>query len=223
MGKPSKISASMMCANAFALSEGLQRLEDGGVEYLHMDVMDGHFVPNLGMSIDTMKSIRRRTTIPFDFHIMAFEPDSIVPLLEPCEGDIVTIHVESTAQIQRTIERTRRFGCKVFAALNPATSLMALDELVHYVDGVNLMMVNPGFAGQRMSEPCIDKARRLRGFLEERGRGGIDVEVDGNISVEKAHLLRGLGADIFVVGTSSIFVGDSISPEAISALRAAIA
>lgn len=217
-----KISASMMCANPLRLAEIIKVLGESGVEYLHQDVMDGHFVPNLGMSIDYMRLMRQNTSIPFDFHVMALEPDNIIPLLEPQKGDIVSIHYESTFQVQRTLERTRRYGCKVFVAINPATSLSVLDEIIHYVDGVNLLMVNPGFAGQKAVASCFDKAKRLRHFLTCNKCTDIEWEVDGNVSLENARFLRELGATLFVAGTSSIFNGSFLRQGAIEALRDAI-
>lgn len=217
-----KISASMMCANPFKLAEIIATLEDSGVEYLHQDVMDGHFVPNLGMSIDHMRFMRENTRIPFDFHVMALEPDNIIPLLEPRPGDIVSIHYESTFQVQRTLERTRRYGCKVFIAINPATSLSVLDEIIHYVDGINLLMVNPGFAGQKAVDSCFDKAQRLQKLIDKRRNGNIEWEVDGNITMGNAKRLRDLGASLFVAGTSSIFNEVSVSQEAINSLKEVI-
>lgn len=224
MNSTGKISASMMCANPFRLAEIIHTLENEGVEYLHQDVMDGHFVPNLGMSIDHMRFMRANTSIPFDFHVMALEPDNVIPLLEPRPGDIVSIHYESTFQVQRTLERTRKFGCKVFVAINPATSLYVLDEIIHYVDGINLLMVNPGFAGQPAVASCFDKASRLQRFIAEKGRANdITLEVDGNITLNSAQTLRGYGASLFVAGTSSIFDSEALRPNAIAHLRSAIA
>lgn len=214
-----KISASMMCANPFYLAQSIKALEAGKVEYLHQDVMDGKFVPNLGMSIDHMRFMRKSTAIPFDFHVMTLEPDNIIPLLEPRPGDIVSIHYESTFQVQRTLENARRYGCKVFVAINPSTSLSVLDELVYYVDGINLLMVNPGFAGQKAVDSCFHKARRLRDFLARHERADIAWEVDGNISASNARLLRKLGANIFVCGTSSIFIGGVVDENAIGEMR----
>lgn len=222
MNEAGKISASMMCANPFKLAEIMRDLELGGVSYLHQDIMDGRFVPNLGISLDHLKFMRRNTKIPFDFHVMTVEPDNIVPLLEPREGDIVSIHYESTFQVQRTLETVRRFGCKVFVAINPATSLSVLDEVVQYVDGINLLMVNPGFAGQKAVASCFRKAERLQRFICACGRGGIEVEVDGNVTVENARLLRRCGATVFVAGTSSLFGEAGIKAGSVAAMKAAI-
>lgn len=221
--RPSKISASMMCAHPFHLAESIHRLEEGHVEYLHQDVMDGKFVPNLGMSLDHMKFLRKSTKIPFDFHLMTLDPDSIIPILEPREGDILTIHYESTFQVQRTLENARKYGSKVFVAINPATSLSALDEVVHYVDGINLLMVNPGFAGQKVVASCFDKAGRLATFLKARNRESIDWEVDGNITFENARKLKSLGANIFVAGTSSVFRNNIVDSVSLDDLRKSIA
>ena len=217
-----KISASMMCANPFKVAQIMKTLERGKVEYLHQDVMDGKFVPNLGMSLDHMKFVRRSTSIPFDFHVMTLEPDYIVPLLEPRKDDIVSIHYESTFQVQRTLENVRKFGCKVFIAINPATSLSALEEVVQYVDGINLLMVNPGFAGQKAVASTFDKAARLSQMLKEKHLEHIELEVDGNITFDHAATLRKLGASIFVAGTSSVFNVEGVKSGALQQLRKAI-
>lgn len=218
MVKCGKISASMMCANPFKLANIIRTLEIAGVSYLHQDIMDGHFVPNLGMSVDHIRFMKKNTKIPFDYHIMTLEPDNIIPLLEPRPGDIVSIHYESTFQVQRTLERARKYGCKVFIAINPATSLCSLEEIIHYVDGINLLMVNPGFAGQKAVRSCFEKAKRLQQFINRLGCRDIELEVDGNITIENATLLKECGATIFVAGTSSIFDEEMINQAALDNL-----
>ena len=221
--RPAKISASMMCAHPFHISESVRILEECGVEYLHQDIMDGKFVPNLGMSLDHMKFMRSSTKLPFDFHLMVLEPDSIIQILNPQPQDILTIHYESTFQVQRTLENARRYGCKVFIAINPSTSLSAIDEVVNYVDGINLLMVNPGFSGQKAVSFCFDKAERLALFLKDHKREHIDWEVDGNITFEHARTLRKLGANIFVAGTSSVFLKNCVSRDLLGKLRSSVA
>ena len=219
--RSSIISASMMCTNPFFMNETFRALDEGGVEYLHLDIMDGIFVPNLGLSLDWIKSLREHTDIPCDYHLMTINPDNIFPLLNMKEGDIVSIHYESTPQILRTLENAKKYGVKVFLAINPGTPVSVLEELVYFIDGVNLLMVNPGFAGQRMVPFGLQKARKLQSFLIDKGIT-IDVEVDGNITFEHAAALKNTGANIFVAGTSSLFVPTGIREHSIEQLREAI-
>ena len=222
MDKKSKISASMMCTNPFSMNETFNALSEGKVEYLHLDIMDGIFVPNLGLSLDWIKALRANTDIPFDFHLMTINPDNILPILDLREADIVSIHYESTPQILRTLENVKKYGVKVFLAINPGTPIGVLEELIYFIDGINLLMVNPGFAGQAMVPFGFSKAKKLNAFLRERNITNIDVEVDGNITFKNAELLRGEGANIFVAGTSSIFDKKGIKNNSIEQLRKAI-
>lgn len=219
MTKQGKISASMMCANPFYLRETLNILEQEHVEYLHQDIMDGKFVPNLGMGLDNIKALRECTNIPFDFHLMVLDPDNIIPLLGLRQNDIVSIHYESTFQVQRTLENARKYGAKVFLAINPATSLYNLEEVVHYIDGINLLTVNPGFAGQKIVQSSFKKAEKLQQFLKEHDRENIEIEVDGNITFENAEKLKKFGANIFVAGTSSIFEKNGVHADTIKQFR----
>lgn len=219
MTKQGKISASMMCANPFYLRETLNILEQEHIEYLHQDIMDGKFVPNLGMGLDNIKALRECTNIPFDFHLMVLDPDNIIPLLGLRQNDIVSIHYESTFQVQRTLENARKYGAKVFLAINPATSLYNLEEVVHYIDGINLLTVNPGFAGQKIVQSSFKKAEKLQQFLKEHDRENIEIEVDGNITFENAEKLKKFGANIFVAGTSSIFEKNGVHADTIKQFR----
>jgi len=200
-----KISVSLMCADPFMLSKNIECFENYGVDYLHLDIMDGKFVPNLGIGSDYIKALRKHTNIPFDYHIMVKDPDSVIDLLDIKENDIVSVHYESSFQIQRTLENVRKYGCRVMIAINPATPLCVLEELIYYIDGINLLMVNPGFAGQKMVENCVKKADKVARVIRKFKRDNIIFEVDGNISFEHAATLKRFGANMFVAGTSSVF------------------
>ena len=206
--KAAQISASMMCADLTRITDTLAAFENSGVERLHIDIMDGQFVPNFTLGTDYIKAMRRLSRIPLDIHLMIQSPEYKLNWLGLQKDDIVSIHIESTNQIQRALDYMKPFGCARYVALNPATPLCMLEELLDYIDGVNLMMVNPGFAGQKIVPATVDKARRLRKMLDAAGHRDIVIEVDGNMTLENGRLLRGCGADMFVVGTSSVFRGD---------------
>ena len=203
-----QISASMMCADLVNLKETIRIFEEENVEYLHIDVMDGEFVPNFGLGVDYIRGLRSLTSIPLDLHLMIKDPEYKLQWLGIKETDIVSIHYESTYQVQRALDWLQPFGCKRFLAINPATPIYVLEEVLDYIDGLNLLMVNPGFAGQKMVPSTMKKAAKINTFLNERGKNNIIVEVDGNISPESGKKLREIGADIFVAGTSSIFRGN---------------
>ena len=204
----SKISASMMCADLVNLKETIAIFEQENVEYLHIDVMDGEFVPNFGLGVDYIRGLRDLTTIPLDMHLMIRNPEYKLQWIGIKEEDIVSIHYESTYQVQRVLDWLNPYNCKKFLAISPATPIYVLEEVLDYIDGINLLMVNPGFAGQRIVPSTIKKAEKLRDFLKDMGREDLIIEVDGNITPENGKKLRALGASIFVCGSSSIFKGN---------------
>ncbi|MBR4375916.1 MAG: ribulose-phosphate 3-epimerase [Spirochaetia bacterium] len=208
MNRKCKISASLMCADPYLFQESLKTLQDAGIDYLHMDVMDGHFVQNYGISIDFCKKIRQHTNIPFDFHLMVEEPQKLIPGLELRENDIVSIHYESTYYIKETLDMLKQYKSKLFVALRPETPIIILDTILDYIDGVNFLTVNPGFAGQKMVTGTARKAQNLIPYLKARGKENLDFEVDGNMSYENIALFKEIGANIFVLGTSSVFNDD---------------
>lgn len=205
-----KVSASLMCADPFSLKDTVLLLEKHKIDYLHIDIMDGKFVPNLGIGSDFIKSLRKHTSIPFDYHIMVKEPDDIIKLLDIRENDLVSVHYECSFQIQRTLDNIKKNNCKVMIAINPATPLCTLEEVIYYIDGINLLMVNPGFAGQNMVENCMKKADKVGRIIRKLDRKDIIFEVDGNVSFTNAAILKKLGANTFVGGTSSIFSSNKI-------------
>lgn len=203
----SKISASMMCANLVDLRETIRIFEEEKVEYLHIDVMDGEFVPNFGLGVDYIRGLRELTSIPLDLHLMIKNPEYKLQWIGIKKTDIVSIHYESTYQVQRALDWLAPYGCKRYLAINPATPVYALEEVLDYVDGINLLMVNPGFSGQKIVPSTLKKAEKLKRLLVEHGKENITLEVDGNITPENGHKLREIGASIFVCGTSSVFKG----------------
>lgn len=204
----SQISASMMCSDLIDLRETIDIFEKNGVERLHIDMMDGNFVPNFGLGVDYVRGLRKLTKIPLDLHLMIKDPEYKLQWIGIKETDTVSVHYESSFQVQRVLDWLQPFGCKRFLAINPATPVSSLEEVLDYIDGVNLLMVNPGFAGQKIVPSTMKKAEKVIKLLKDAGREDIIVEVDGNITPENAKKLRAIGASIFVCGTSAIFKGD---------------
>ena len=218
-----KISASMMCADLVYLKEIIKILEAENVEYLHIDVMDGEFVPNFGLGVDYIKGLRRLTDIPLDLHLMIRNPEYKLQWIGIESNDIVSIHYESTYQVQRTLDWLEPYGCRKFLAINPATPISSLEEVFDYIDGINLLMVNPGFAGQQMVPSTIKKVAKLSEYLKKHQHSDITIEVDGNINTNNAPIIKRNGADLFVCGSSSIFRGNLVDyQQNIQTIRQAI-
>ncbi len=200
------ISPSLMCADIFKLEETVAAFEKGGIEYLHIDVMDGTFVPNFCLGSDYCRRMKARTAIPLDIHLMVTQPLEKFGVFPFGENDIVSVHHES-GSVGDNIEALGRIQARkarAFIALNPDTPVETLKKYKDYIDGVLLMTVYPGFAGQKMVPGSLEKITRAREYLDSIGRQDISIEVDGNVNYEKAPLMRRHGADIFVVGTSSV-------------------
>lgn len=208
MERKGEISASMMCSDLVNLKETIEIFEQEGVERLHIDVMDGIFVPNFGLGVDYIRGLRSLTGIPLDLHLMIKEPEYKLQWIGIEPTDMVSIHYESSFQVQRVLDWLATYGCKRFLAINPATPINSLEEVLDYIDGINVLMVNPGFAGQKIVPSTMRKAAKIAELLRREGREDIIMEVDGNITPANARKLRDVGASIFVAGTSSIFKGD---------------
>ena len=199
------LSASIMCADILNMKDALDEIKEAGIEYLHCDIMDNHFVPNLMMPMEFLNKLRPATDLPFDFHIMAENPESIIEKLDLKENDIISVHYESTYHLQKVITLIKEKGAKAAVAINPATPINVLDEILPQLDMVLIMSVNPGFAGQKIVESSFDKIRKMKDTLRERNLENILIQVDGNCSFENVPKMYVAGADIFVVGTSSVF------------------
>lgn len=203
-----RISPSMMCADFLNLKQQLGLFEQKKIDCLHIDVIDGAFTPNFSFGPDFVKQLRGATGIPLDYHFMVQTPESRIGWFPIAAGDYVSVHYESTPHIQRALQMIRGLGGKPMLALNPGTPLIVLEELVDDIDGVLIMTVNPGFAGQKLVPQTIAKIQKTRAYLDGAGKQSIEIEVDGNVSFENAKTMSRAGANIFVAGSSSVFTGD---------------
>lgn len=219
MNRP-MLAPSMMCVSEWRGAEKtLDQLEEGKIELLHVDVMDGIFVPNLMIGTESTKNLRKASHIPLDIHLMIDRPEDKLDWFDIQPGEFVSVHVETTKHLQRVLAKIRSYGAKPMAALNPATPLCMIEEVLDDVDAILLMTVNPGYAGQKLVPQTLDKIRRLRAMLDESDRENVLIEVDGNVSFENAVKMRKAGADIFVCGSSSIFSKGATVEENIKKFR----
>lgn len=203
------LAPSIMCISEWqGAEEALAALLQSGVERLHVDVMDGSFVPNLMLGTESIRHLRSASPIPLDIHLMIDRPDEKLSWFDIHPGEYVSVHAESTHHLQRALTRIRDLGGHPTVALNPATPLYMIESIMEDVEAVLLMTVNPGFAGQKMVPQMLNKITRLRTMLDDAGHPEIRIEVDGNVSFESAPKMRAAGADMFVCGTSSIFHKD---------------
>ena len=220
--KKAMLAPSMMCARIDQLSETLRAFEKSGVEYLHVDVMDGVFVPNLMLGTDYVKQLRRLSAIPLDVHLMVAQPEKKIGWFDFRPGEMVSVHYESTHDFRGALLAAKQTGARAMAALNPPTAPYVLEPVMDLLDGVLVMTVDPGFAGQKAVPQAIEKIAAVRALLERHGKGELPIEVDGNCSFDMAPRMRAKGADIIVCGSSSVFVKDRPIGEAVAAFRAAL-
>jgi len=204
-----KIAPSILSADFSRLLEDVKKVEDAGVELLHIDIMDGHFVPNISFGPVVLKSLQGKTKIPFDVHLMIENPDNYIEEFVKCGADIITVHVESTIHIHRTVQNIKSHGVKAAVSLNPGTSLSTIEEVLPELDMVLLMSVNPGFGGQSFIESTLDKLKRLKAMIDQRGLN-IDIQVDGGVKLSNAAEIVKAGANVLVAG-SAIFNTDNVA------------
>ncbi|GAB4505889.1 MAG: ribulose-phosphate 3-epimerase [Anaerolineales bacterium] len=216
-----RISASILSADFARLGEQIAEAEQGGADYIHVDVMDGMFVPNITAGPVLVNAARRSTSLPLDVHLMIEKPERYVEAFREAGADILTVHYEACPHLHRTVQRIRELGASPGVSLNPSTPLSALEEILDYVDLVLIMTVNPGFGGQKYIDTMTAKIARLRRWLDERERRPV-LEVDGGLNPETAPKAARAGADIIVAG-AAIFAADVPVGAAIRRLREAIA
>lgn len=216
------ISASLMCLDFADTKKDLQALANAKIEYLHFDIMDGSFVPNYALGPCMVDSLRGKTDIPFDIHLMVQRPEEKIPYFKLQEGDTVSVHAESTVHLQRVLAGLKNAGVVTGAALNPATPIGMLEYVLDVIDFVLIMTVNPGYAGQKMVPLTLDKISRTREYLDGKNSGNVLIQVDGNVSFENAVRMAKAGAGNFVAGTAGLFRKDMSIEEGAAKLRECI-
>jgi ribulose-phosphate 3-epimerase len=197
--RPIAIAPSLLSADFADIAANIALVESGGAEYLHLDIMDGRFVPNLTWGPKIVKDLRKLTKLPFDTHLMIVEPERLIPEFARAGADIITIHWEATVHAHRVVHMIRESGARAGIAVNPATPLWVLDEILPYIDVLLIMSVNPGFGGQRYIPTSTQKIAKARGMIDERN-AAIKLEVDGGVHLENAAEVARAGADILVMG-----------------------
>ncbi len=213
-----KIAPSILSADFSRLGDEVKAVEDAGADWIHVDVMDGRFVPNITIGPLVVESLRKVTKLPLDVHLMIENADLYIEDFANAGADIISVHVEACPHLHRTIQSIKEKGVKAGVVLNPATTLFSLDEIIEQVDMVLLMSVNPGFGGQKFIKSVLSKIELLRNTLDESGVE-LDVEVDGGIKPDNADIIKQAGANVLVAG-SAIFGSDDYK-KAIEALRSA--
>ncbi|MGX8797922.1 ribulose-phosphate 3-epimerase [Fusibacter sp. JL298sf-3] len=214
-----KLAPSILSADFSNLLEDVKAVEAAGVEYLHIDVMDGHFVPNISFGAPILAALKGKTSLFMDVHLMIENPDRYIGDFVKAGADLINVHVEACPHLHRTVQMIKEHGVKAAVALNPATPLSVLDEILPMLDMVLLMSVNPGFGGQSYIDSVTDKIERLKAEIDRRGLS-CDIQVDGGIKASNVKQVVDAGANVIVAG-SAIFGHESIDT-AVKAFREAL-
>ncbi len=200
-----EIAPSLLACDISRLAEEIRAVEKAGADLLHLDIMDGHFVPNISFGFPVIQSIRKVTKLPFDAHLMIEDADRYIEPFHKAGCDWISVHVEACPHLQRTLSRIRELGMKAGVAINPGTSLATLDSVLDYVDYVLLMSVNPGFGGQQFIPTSFDKVRELKTRI---GKRAVRIQIDGGIKETNIGDAARAGAEIMVVGTGIFAAAD---------------
>jgi ribulose-phosphate 3-epimerase len=220
MGRHIKIAASILAADFARLGQEVLEAEEGGADYIHVDVMDGHFVPNVTLGPLVVEAVRRVTDLPLDVHLMMEAPERYLADFCRAGASGLTVHVETCPHLHRTVQQIKELGCRAGVTLNPSTSVSSLDEILPYVDLVLVMTVNPGFGGQSFIQEMVGKVRRVRALLDGIGSPA-ELEVDGGIDTQTAPLVVKSGANVLVAGSALFGAAQGVAA-AIGGLRAAV-
>jgi len=204
---PAEIAPSILAADFAALGDAIRSVERAGVKSIHVDVMDGHFVPNISIGVPVVAAIRKATQLTLDVHLMIENPERYISAIAEAGANMISVHQEATPHLDRALEMIREHGCLPGAVINPATPVAALSEVLDQVHHVLVMSVNPGFGGQKFIRGALDKIQQLKA-LRERYNYGYRIEVDGGIGAENIAEVVRAGADILVMGTSIFHTAD---------------
>jgi len=213
-----KIAPSILTADLGRLADEIRAAEEGGADWIHLDVMDGHFVPNITIGPLVAAAVRSATRLPLDTHLMIEAPDRYIGAFRDAGVDWITVHVETCPHLHRTVERIKESGCRAGVALNPATPVAAIEEILPFVDLVLVMSVNPGFGGQRFIDRSLARVRRIRDLIEVERSGEVELEVDGGIGASNIRAVMEAGASVVVAG-SAVYNSQGTAGENLKKLR----
>ncbi len=203
-----KLAPSILSADFANLLEDVKKIERGGADYIHVDVMDGHFVPNISFGAGVMKSLNGKTELPYDVHLMIENPDKYIEDFVTAQTEFIVVHQEACKHLHRTIQNIKKQGIKAGVSLNPATPLETLEWVLEDLDLVLIMSVNPGFGGQSFIENSLDKVRRLAEIRKSKGYNFL-IEIDGGVTLDNAEEVMNAGVDIAVAG-SAVFKAENV-------------